>query len=202
MNIHACFAMLVVVVALVGCKAEERVVKYKPFLSGIPGASHKVAAVDETGDAERLSQRDPFAGGEPQTEDERQGKIVIEHPDGSKTLVLTSIRHMMTHLERTLDDDEDDLLIDQVIAPSTTQHYALEGRDIEELVAFLKKRRRDIAVLFSRMPFAERTATVIMDKQGRNLFRLRLTGQAKKDTRFTELWTEFEKGQWKFVWVR
>jgi hypothetical protein len=70
------------------------------------------------------------------------------------------------------------------------------------MVAFLKKRRRDIAVLFSRMPFAERTATVIMDKQGRNLFRLRLTGQAKQDTRFTELWTEFEKGQWKFVWVR
>ena len=49
------------------------------------------------------------------------GLLSVKNPDGTTTLIAKTVRQMMTHLERCLDEGEDELLIDQVISDKTKQ---------------------------------------------------------------------------------
>src|SRR5690606_37690781 len=107
----------------------------------------------------------------------------------------------MTHIERTLAEDLDDLFIEQLLSRQTIDHLASQGQTPEDLVADLKLLRREIARTFARMPFGERSPTTIFEKTGPRMYVLRLTGQAARGVRFTKLWVTFEEGNFKFVWL-
>lgn len=171
------------------CATEERVTSYRPFLTGISGAQFGQQPV--TGNAPP-----PGPLGDP-----ADGRIVIENPDGSRTLLCRTVRALMTHLERELDEGNTDVILKQLISRRTLEEFDRRGEPPGAIVDFLQKHRRDIAVLFARMPMAERSPTVILQQPGDNVWILKLTGAAAEDTRFTKLWVVMERGSWKFYWV-
>lgn len=176
-----------------GCQREENVVRYKPFFTGITGAE-----VTRGTGAEPVNANDGYID---PTKLPSDAKLVIEHADGSKTLVAKSLRHMMGHLERCLDEGEDDLLMEQVISEKTLEHYRSEGKDPRQIIRHLKRNRKDIAKLFARMPMGEYTPTVILEQPGDKMWAVRLTGAAARDMKFTKVWARLEDGHWRFVWV-
>lgn len=172
------------------CQQEAKVVRYKPFLSNIADAKFGDESVPINPNAGYV---DPTQLAE--------SSIVIEHPDGSKTLIAKSVQHMMIHLQRCLDEEADDLLIDQVMSQKTADHFRAEGKSPMELVDSLKKNRREIGRTFSRMPLGEHSPTVILNQPGDKTWIIKVTGAAAKDLKFTRLWARLESGNWRFLWL-
>lgn len=188
-------ALLIVAVSSPGCQRDEKVVRYKPFFTGIAGG----AEVSFGSDAKPVN---PNAGFIDPSALPSDAKLVVENPDGSKTLIAKTLRHMMSHVERCLDEREDDLLMDQVISERTKEEYRAEGKDPREIIRFLRRNRKDIAKLFGRLPMGEYTPTVIIDQPGDKTWVIRLTGAAKRDMKFTEVWGRQEEGNWRLLWIR
>lgn len=179
----------VVIFAITGCSSDEKVVRYRPFFTGISGAEfHGAEPVNSA-----AGYIDPT-----QVPDQ---KLVIEKADGSKILIAKSVRHMMTHLERCLDDGDDELLMDQVISEKTKEEFRAQGKDTSEILTFLHKNRKDIGRLFARMPMGEYTPTVILEQPGDKTWVVRLTGAPADGMKFTRVWARMEDGNWRFLWV-
>lgn len=171
------------------CTPSEKIVRYKPFLTGIDGA--------QFGGQQPVNANEGYLDPTAATEE----KTVIENPDGTKTLISKSPRTVMAHLERFLDEGDDRTLLTQVISEKTlTEMHSLNNTD-EQILNFLKDNRRNIAKTFARMPLAEHTPTVIVEQPGDKTWVLRLTGAAAKDLRFTALWVRYENGSWRFLWI-
>lgn len=181
-----------VMLLLAGCAPEEKVLRYKPFLTGVSGAQFA---------GEQGRHVNPNQGYEDPTRPADGQKSVVELADGSKVLISKNVRQMMTHLETCLDSGEDDLLLEQVISEKTKEEYRGRGKDPREVVRMLKRHRKDIAKLFSRMPMGEYTPTVILDQPGDKMWVVRLTGAPAEGLKFTKLWARLEEGNWRFVWV-
>jgi len=172
-----------------GCRSEEKLVRYKPFFSGLEGAQTQTPAVG--------AQAAPV-----EFEEGQAGEgLVIEHEDGSKTLIIRSGLHLMSHIQKLLADDEPELLVEQVLSEITRQEYLERGLDPGEAFATLKERERDIALLFSRMPLGEYSPNVLRTQLGRNFFRVQVTGQALKGLgRYKGFDMILEKGHWRLRW--
>lgn len=188
---RVCAGVLLVAAAcaMVSCATEERVISYKPFLTGVAGAEFGQQPV-VPGSVPAGAQGDPA-----------DGRIVIENPDGTRTLLCRTVRAVMTHLERELDEGNTDIILAQLISRRTLEEFERRGEPATAITDFLQKHRRDIAVLFARMPMAERSPTIILQQPGDNVWILKLTGASAEDTRFTKLWVVMERGSWKFYWV-
>lgn len=174
--------------SLTGCKNEETVTRYKPFFTGLSGAEFNTQPVGST-----AGYSDPTSNPD--------GRNVIENPDGSRVLVCKSVRSLMTHLERELDAENGSIIIEQLISRRTLEEFEGRGESPQAIIDFLTKHRRDIAMLFARMPMAERSPTVILKQPGNGVWILEVTGAAAEDLRFTKLWAVMERGNWKFYWV-
>jgi hypothetical protein len=172
-----------------GCQPEEKVLRYKPFLANVPGAQTRMPTVGPKYEGFR----DPTAVPD--------DKVVRQNPDGSVTLVAKSIRQLMILVQKTLAEDRDDLLYEQVVSEEAKQQYRDKGKEPLEILAYLKEHRQDISTLFSRMPFGEQSPNVILDQPGNRTFHLKLTGLATKGSNFHHLWAIMEHGTWKLLWV-
>jgi hypothetical protein len=183
---HAITLVGAIGVASLSC--QERITKYKPFLTGVEGAKMQTAPVVETGPA--------IAAGE-----ESAGTLVRENDDGSVTLISKSGRQLMAHIQRTLAEEEKEQFTEQVLSEITRGEYFERGLDPGEAFDRLRKHQKDISKLFSRMPMGEHSPNVLMERVSRNVFRVRVTGQAKKGL---DRWTGFdmvlEKGNWRLRW--
>lgn len=184
-------ALWLALATLAGCETETRVLRYKPFFTGLEGATFGEAPVL---DHPSVRPEDPTAAG-------KEPKLIIEHPDGSVTLVSRSPRHVMTHLEHWLDADEDDVLLEQVLAEETKEHFRSQGKDPMVYIKQLHQDRRDIAAFFARIPQAEHTPTVLLDQPGNKTWIIRLVGAPAQGLRFTKLWVKQEQGQWRLLWL-
>jgi hypothetical protein len=172
--------------AAAGC--QERITKYKPFLTGVEGMQTQTAPVVEAGPT--------IAKGE-----DGAGDLVKKNDDGTVTLISKSGRQLMAHIQRTLAEDERQQFTDQVLSESTRGEYFERGEDPSKAFDRLKRHQKEISKLFSRMPMGEHSPNVMMEQLGKNLFRVRVTGQAKKGL---DRWTGFdmvlEKGNWRLRW--
>jgi hypothetical protein len=176
--------------AVIGaCAADEKVLYYKPFFTGISGAEFK--------GAQPVNPKTGFI--DPTVVPDQ--KIVIERSDGSKILISKTVRHMMTHLETCLDDGDDDLLMEQVISEKTKQEFRGQGKDPKDVIKMLRKNRKDIAKLFARMPMGEYTPTVILEQPGDKTWVIRLSGAPAEGMKYTKLWARMEDGNWRFLWI-
>jgi hypothetical protein len=172
-----------------GC--QERVVNYKPFLSGLEGVQTQTPATTSTPAnpaLERAAAGDEFT-------------LIRQNDDGTVTLLSKSGRHLMAHILRTLAEDEKGQFTEQVLSEITRAEYHERGRDPGEAFDLLKTQQREIAKLFNRMPMGEHSPNVIMESIGKNMFRVRVTGQSRKGL---ERWTGFdmvyERGNWRLRW--
>ena len=176
-----------------GCKTDDKVVRYKPFFANIADAKF--------GDGqEGFKPVNPNAGYIDPSK-LPSDKLVEEHTDGTKTLYAKSVRHMMSHVERTLDEGDDEALLEQVISEKAKDHWRKQGKSPDEIVAWMHENRKEIAKTFARMPMGEYSPTIIIDRPGDKTWVLRITGKGGEDLKFRRLWTRMEEGNWKFLWM-
>ncbi len=177
--------------ATAACQREEKVVRYKPFFTGIAGA--------EFGGQEPVRpvtppRRDPTAVDE-------GSEVVRVNPDKTKALDLRSPRQTMLALEKLLDEEDDETIWTQLLSSVTIEELKQRGYTREQYLNHLHECRRDIAKTFARMPLGHNTPTVITEKPEPKTWIMRLTGAARKDMRFTRVWVRLEEGQWRLRWI-
>ncbi|MBY0312602.1 MAG: hypothetical protein K2W85_11075 [Phycisphaerales bacterium] len=184
-------------VGTAGCAEEEQVTRYKPFFAGMEGAEY-------SGLKPIVSPREAGGLGAAAL-DEQAASGIIEHADGRREFITTSVSMLTRHVETLLDENTpaaDKELLEQLVDERTKRHYESEGRKPEEYVRWLHKNRKDIAKMLARMPMAERTPTVIVRQPGDNTWVIELTGQATRGVKYTQLWVRQEMGRWRLVHVK
>lgn len=179
---------LVSAVPLAGCRY-ERVVKYEPMLSGLPGA--QVGADVTTG--EKRSSATAAV-------DAAQETLRIERPDGSVQLISRTGRQLMSHIYTTLENGEEDLFVEQVLSEMSKKEFAERGVDPREGFAYLKQNERAIRKLFNAIPMGEFTPGVFMKPVGNNVFRLEVSGLGARGLGWTFMDMVFENGGWRLRW--
>lgn len=187
---RAAACALALLAGLGACQREEKIINYKPFFAGLEGVSGPGAP---SGRADRGMLREA---------DEAELSLVRENPDGSKTLILRNGRDLIFHIRSTLAEEEVDLFTGQVLSRVTHDEFIERGRDPAEAFWMLKKREQELAKLFARMPMGEHSPSVLVERIGHNLFRVRLTGQSSKGL---DGWRGFdmvlEEGKWRLRWM-
>lgn len=208
---------------IVGCASEERVISARGGLYGLPGAQSGI--VEESSDNSKPKGNSQVASGpwdnvlrafpgyeapaaptedpsaEPRSRGEMLGLRRINR-DGSVTLFARSPSDVMYHVMTTLENKEYDLLLDQVIAESTKSEYRSRGREPNESVDYLIKRRDDIAALFATFPMGDQTPGVQMKSIGRNTFRLTAPVAMTQELRLHSLDVVIEGGQFRLLMIR
>lgn len=192
MTRHASRAPVVAAVALcaalcAACKTETRIVKWDPFLGGLPGAESQMPVLRDVGDY-----KDPTAVPD--------NRIRIENEDGTVTLIAKSGRHLMVHIYATLQAEERELFVEQVLSKVTRNEYVQRGLDPAKAFDDLKLRRDDMAALFSVMPAGEFTPGVMYQKLGNRMARLQVSGMAARGLEWTCMDMVMEDGNWRLRW--
>ncbi len=180
---------LAVCVVAAGCAEEVKVIRYDPFLAHLPGA--------EGGK--------PPVGERPQTPVDPMelppDQLIVRNADGTTTLVSRVVRHLVGHLARVMQEEDDRLLYDQLVSEETKLHFSREGQEPRQaILEFFRDNHDDVIALLSRMPAAERSPGVVLSKVGPKQFKLVLSGTAARGLKFTELWVVMEKGNWRLWW--
>ena len=104
-------------VLLAGCRPEEKMVHYKPFMAGLEGVQTQTPAVVPKGQEPRVLDEESIG---PES-------LVQENPDGTKMLHSRSGLHLMSHIQRTLAEGDDKLFGDQVLSELTKQEFLRAG---------------------------------------------------------------------------
>jgi hypothetical protein len=173
-----------------GCQREERIINYKPFLSGLEGAKSQTPAVQER----------PAARQAASEEGDSADSLVRKNPDGTTTLLSRSGLHLMHHIRTQLAGDNAQLFADQVLCTVTREEYVARGLDPREAFKTLKPDLPEISKLFARMPLGEHSPNVNIETVGRNIFRVQLRGRAADGLKFTGFDMMLEKGHWRLRW--
>lgn len=184
-------ALTLAALAATGCRY-ERVVRYEPMLSGLPGAE---VGADVTTRGSKKKQ-----SAEPEVIDAEEQTLRVEHEDGSVTLVSRTGRQLMSHIYTTLAEDEAELFVEQVLSEMSKKEFAQRGVDPVEGFRYLQQHQTEIRRLFNAMPMGEFTPGVFMKAQGNNVFRLELTGMGARGLAWTFMDMVFEKGGWRLRW--
>ncbi|MCC6676197.1 MAG: hypothetical protein IT436_03550 [Phycisphaerales bacterium] len=167
---------------------EEHVIYDRPMLAGLPGV--------ETG----RQVTGPRVQGAIPPDAVTDDNIVIDNPDGTTTLVSRTGRHLMIHIYNTLQEDEGDLFVEQLLAQRTRDEYYRRGLQPIEAFNTLKKRRADIKKLFDQMPMGEYTPGIYVRSLADKVTRLEVSGAGARDLAWTCMDITFEDGNWKLVW--
>ena len=176
-------------VMLSACKT-ERVVRGSTMLASLPGA--------QVGEKIRATKGTPKPGGE--VVDAGEERLRIEHPDGTVTLVSRTGRQLMAHIYTTLENDEGELFVDQVLSEMSKREFAQRGVDPIEGFRYLQNNQRAIRKLFNAIPMGEFTPGVFMKPQGNNVFRLEAPKMLHKQLPWTFMDMVFENGGWRLRW--
>ncbi|MEZ6243137.1 MAG: hypothetical protein R3B57_08850 [Phycisphaerales bacterium] len=184
-------AMVVLLLVAGGCRY-QRVVKYEPMLSGLPGAQ---VGTDVTTKGAKKSVQ-----GKGEVLDAEKQTLRIEHEDGTVILVSKTGRQLMAHIYTTLANNEPELFVDQVLSEISKKEFAERGVDPLEGFKYLQQHQDVIRKLFNAMPMGEFTPGVFMKAQGDNVFRLELTGLGKRGLTWTFMDMVFEHGGWRLRW--
>lgn len=179
-------SLLGCVLLLAGC-GYERIVSQRNILSGIQGAESQIPA-------KKQGNTKPAIFAVP------EGGIRQESEDGEITLYAKSFSHLMTHIAMTLENDEKELFVDQVLSQVTKDEF-LE-RNLDPGLAFdeLKSRQREIFRLFHFMPMGEYTPGLVVQPVGRQTFRLAIDGSSNRELRWIGIDAVFEKGNYRLRW--
>jgi len=189
-----------------GCASEQRILRYKPFLANIDNAVTATPAVGvepsqqsvtssfDPDDAPSAEPIDPTVVGEGFYD--RMAKL----PDKLVTLEAGDIISLIHHVRWTLDEDRDDLLIDQLFSEALLDELHSRGQSPEDYVDWLHENRRDIEIMFARMPMVP-SPNALVQQTAKHQYRVRLNGLAAKGIRFTELWVAMERGKYRLLWI-
>lgn len=185
-----CALTPVLLLSFGGCET-RRVVRGTPMLGSLPGAEvgAKIRPTEAGG-----------SGNEGLVVDESEERLRIEHPDGTVTLVSRTGRQLMAHIFTTIDDDEGELFVEQVLSDMSKKEFAQRGVDPIEGFRYLQTHERAIRKLFNAIPMGEFTPGVFMKAQGDNVFRLEAPKLLHRQLAWTFMDMVFENGAWRLRW--
>jgi len=126
-------------------------------------------------------------------------ELRTENPDGSVTLRAGSVRDLMLHIGRAVEQSEADIFFEQVLASPTRAEFRSRGLGAEEALGMLKESERDLRALFEKMPAGEFTPGLFLRQLGPNVFRLEARG-VPRGVRYTFIDVVFEEGNFKLRW--
>lgn len=172
-------------IVLPGC-VEETIISNRPFLAGVPGAVTGRPVTAPTG--ARESDATP------------PDQLIVQTPDGKTELIARTGRQLMIHIFNTLNDDDADLFVDQVLSEMTKQEFYQRGLDPKEAFIEMQRRREDIDALFALIPMGESTPGAIVTNQGRKTLRIELVGMAARGLTWRGMDMTLEKGNFKLRW--
>lgn len=129
-----------------------------------------------------------------------EGKIRVEDEEGNITLYAKSVRHLMDHIISTIENDERDLFVEQVLSKLTREEFTERGLDPGLAYDELKARRRDVYRVFHFMPFGEGTPGLYLEPIGQNIFRLSVSRSGHRDLYWIGIDIVFERGNYKLRW--
>ncbi len=215
LTLRACVAACaagVAMMGLAGCETEDKILKYRPFLSNVQGATTQTPAVGvETGEPAKVTTSSHEDGAtttmsndepvDPSVVAESYYDRLAKLPDKHVKLEAGDIGTLIRHLRWTLDEDRDEILIDQLLAEDLIERLRMKGEDPLDYVDWLHENRRDIEAMLARMPMAERSPTVTFVQTAKKQYCISLTGSAEKGMKFTELWVAMERGKYRLLWI-
>lgn len=167
-----------------GACVEQRVTYNRPMFAGLPGVQSNQPIV---GDAPR-GYRDPTRV--------EGGSIVVEHQDGTTTLVARSAAHLVAHIQRTLVEDEEELFLSQVLSELTVRECRENGVEPAEAFRYLRRHRDEVLKVLARMQAGERSPYVVVQKIDDRVYRVLLTGLAARGMRWRGFDMVLEGGGW------
>lgn len=166
-------------VLLAGCARTERIVAVRGILHNVPGAQHG-GKQDESLESNRRR-----SGNSSQASPDGQ-QLVIEHEDGTVTLVSNSPRHVVRHLWRGLLENDLDDFYQQILSEHTKMEYLERDRDPREAIDFLLKHREELVKFLSRMPLGELTPGLYLQKVSPDVYRLKLAPSSDLKFRYAD----------------
>jgi hypothetical protein len=170
---------------------EERIVRSRPPFAGLPGATG-AQIIDEDQEA-RLRRAGASAG---QEQPERE----VLNPDGTRTLITRTVRDLMFHVASTLEKNERDLLVGQLLSRTTIAEFVERGHDPALAFDLLKGMEPDIRELFTKLHSGELTPGAILEPASGRAFRLRLPVEVTGRNRLIGFDAIPERAQWKLRW--
>lgn len=182
--------ILLLVVPLAACEQEKRVIYSSSFLGGVPNAETRSPNVD-------------LRHGSSQNKPAVDSRIVIVNPDGSKTLIARTPKHLMNHIVNTMrsqDEDAADLFVNQVLSQRTRDDYLSRGLDPKQAFETVRARQADVMALFQTMPMGEKTPGVFLQNAGDGVKRMMAEQRIAIDLKWKGIDMVFEKGNYRLVW--
>lgn len=125
---------------------------------------------------------------------------VIEHEDGTVTLLTPTPAHVIAHTRKCLYDLNYDLLLEQIIAGETKDTYEARGKDPGECADWFSENLRDVMMLLARMSGGMSSPNVASTYSGKYL-QMKLYGRAAEGMRFTTVEMTQEMGQFKLLMI-
>ena len=174
-------------IVLSGCQRYERVVSRSSILSGLEGSESTIP--------QRRSKHAVHEIFSTPT-----GEIRVEDELGEITLYAKNVRQLMTHITTTIQKEEQDLFIDQVLSQVTKDEFAQRGLDPALAFEELTKRQREIFRLFYFMPMGEYTPGLHLKAVGYNTFRLQLSRARNESLYWIGIDAVFENGNYRLRW--
>lgn len=175
----------IALLALAAC-TEERIVSRRGLLSSLPGAQTQIP--DER-TAVRPDVLRPPTGGI---------REVLE--DDTVVLHAKTVQHLMSHIVSTIQNDEKELFVEQVLSRQTRDEFRIRGYDPGTAFDEVVRRQRDVFKLFNAMPFGENTPGIYLQTIGRNEFRMQVPRSGRADLKWTGFDVVFEKGNYRLRW--
>jgi len=185
----ACAALISA--ALPAC-TYERVVSRSGLSSTLARLSESSEGAPSAGVTNRTTGQDAFAV--------PGGKLRVEDEDGNVTLHAKRVKHLIAHIIWTLENDEREVFVEQVLSGRTIEEFEDRGLDPELAFDRLTERRRDVYRLFGAMPMGEATPGLFLKQIGTNMFRLQVPRGRHPDLHWTGLDASFEHGDFKLRW--
>lgn len=174
-------------IVLSGCQPYERVVSRSSILSGLEGSESTIP--------QKKSKRGVHAVFSTPT-----GEIRVEDELGEITLYAKNVRQLMTHITTTIQREEQDLFLDQVLSQITKDEFAQRGLDPALAFEELTKRQKEIFRLFYFMPMGEYTPGLHLKAVGFNTFRLQLSRARNESLYWIGIDAVFENGNYRLRW--
>ena len=178
---------VVAVVLLAGCQRYERVVARSSILSGLEGSDSQIPEKQSKHAVHEIFSTPT-------------GEIRVENELGEITLYAKNVRQLMTHITTTIQNEERDLFIDQVLSKVTKDEFTQRGLDPALAFEELTKHQREIFRLFYFMPMGEYTPGLHLKAVGFNTFRLQLSRARNESLYWIGIDSVFENGNYRLRW--
>jgi hypothetical protein len=183
--------VVLVLAPLTGC-VETRVIHNRPMLAGLPGSN---TGMEITGPRNAPP---PTSLMEPAIAADGSRRLVTEDRDGNRTLHIRSGNDLIYHITWTLEENERALFTQQVLSRMTKSEFAARGVDAGTAFDELKRRERELRVLFARMPVGEFTPGMVMKPVGDHVYRLQVKPGPK--LYYSGMDMVSEGGMWRLRW--